>query len=153
MTDRPDEAPPIAELAPLPLAPGETLPRPIFVRLALALAAAIILLAVGTIGWRWFSVSFPNAILLTRGDASSEGVEIIVSADNGREIARNTLTTANDHSFVVLVEQGVYAVRADANGKPFLHRRFYVPNARAVTVDIEVPADVHPTTAPATRPE
>jgi hypothetical protein len=142
---------PVPDPKPVPL-PGERPPSGLFVHLSMLIALALTVVAVGLVGWRWLVVRFPNAAIVARGDASADGVEVVVRADNGREVARGRLTPANGYEFAVLVEQGVYAVRASKDDKTFVDQRCYVPDARAVLAAIVVPPELRPTTRPATRP-
>jgi hypothetical protein len=143
-----------AEDAPAPAPrPGERLPSPLFVGLSLSIALVLTLVTVGLVGWRWLVVRFPNAALVARGDAAADGVEIVVRTEDGREVARGHLSAANQYEFPVLVEEGVYAVRASRDGKAFQERRYFVPNARGVLADVAAPPpDTRPATRPATGP-
>ena len=133
--------------------PGERPPSAAFVRLTLFFALALTATTVGLVGWRWLMVRFPNAALVTRGDASADGVEVVVRADDGREVARGSLSADNAYEFPVLVEQGVYTVRASRDGKMFQELRYYVPDARGVLAEVTVPPALRAATRPAaTRP-
>lgn len=118
---------------------------------AIVAALCLTTFMIASIGWRWYHVSFPDSVLRTYGEASADGVEIIISTETGREIARGKIESSNQHAFSIVVEHGLYVVRARIDNVEFLERHVNVPPARPADVLITVPSHLRPTstTAPA----
>ena len=148
--DRP--SPP--EPAPLPpgtgLVPPGQLPRLWVVRLGIWSALAGTVLMVGLIGWRWYHVRFPNAAIFIRGDVSADNALVVVTDEDNRPVFSGRLTPDQQYSLSVLVEQGMFTVKADRDGRSLVSTRLYVHNGGGVLIPVKV--EPTPATRPATQP-
>lgn len=156
MTQLPADKPTLPPAGDPPgLAPGETVPRRVFVRLAVLVAVGTTLVSASVIGWRWFNTSLPNAVIVFQGvDEWATGVDVVVRPDaGGREVA-GALTAENGREFFVLVEQGPHVVRASLGGALLYQRRVHVPNGQGVLIRIDVPPALRrsPASGPSSRP-
>jgi len=115
-------------------------PRHRLAIVAIVLAILMTVAAVWVIGWRWYSVRFPNAALFVRGDAATADTEVAVSSEHGAPIYSGRLTEANDYQVVVLVEQGIYQVIARRDGKTLIRERLYVRNGGGLLLQVKPPA-------------
>ena len=152
MTD-PQTKPPDA--APQPagagLVPPEQLPNRLFVRAAILAAVVGTALMIGLIGWRWYHVRFPDTYVLVRGDASAGDALVVVTDEDGRMIASGRLRPENEYRMVVLVEQGVFTVRADRDGRSLLATKLHVrTGGGGVLIEVKADGPNGPATRPAT---
>ena len=149
--ERPDAGPDAgAEAGRLPLgyAGQGGPPRPVFVRLALIAAFALVCLAVFSIGWRWYHVSFPTAAIVIVGSAEVDGAEVVVTREDGVAVASGTISAEKDYNLPVLVDQGTYIVRAFHQGR-LIHAWVYPVNQhRMINVLLKRP---EPQSRPTTR--
>ncbi|MDB5294597.1 MAG: hypothetical protein JWO31_580 [Phycisphaerales bacterium] len=161
VADRPEaKVPPAPPDARSDAEPNEQLPRPLFVHLAVLLAIGGTLLTIGSIGWRWYRVRFPEAVILVRSDASCDGALVTITDEDGRQVHTGRLSSRTDpDGLVVLVEQGVFTVRVDRGKQSLLATRLFVRNGGGVIVDVAPsaapatkPADARPGSSPATAP-
>ena len=121
------------------------------IRLAVAATILLVVAAIAVVGWRWMHVQFPNAALFIRGDATSEGVEVVVSNADGDPIFRDRMTAGNKYQLVVLVEHGVYSVLGRRDSEVLIRERLYVANGGGALVQVVAPT-TRPASSPATEP-
>jgi hypothetical protein len=131
-------------------------PRRVFVVLAVLASIVLTAVAVTLIGLRWSRVSFPDAVLIARGDDASQDTEIVVRSDEDRhEVARARLTKDGDYECIVMVERGQrYSLRATLGDRVLMDQSVAIPANGNVLVTIHVPLELRkrPTTQPATQP-
>src|SRR4051794_38585219 len=126
------------------------LPRRLYVRLAVVAAFLLTLITTSTLAWRWYQDRFPNAIILATGDQTAAGVEVVVRADDGHEIARGTLNEQNNYQFPVLVEQGFHTVGPGVGPKSLSDQRLFIKKKNIAEWKSRAPPDLRG--PPATQP-
>jgi hypothetical protein len=150
--DAQTDSPPPARAAPADPVPGDTR-RPRLAIAGVVAAIAITLGLMGMIAFRWYRVKFPNAAVLAWGDETAVGTRITVrSLNDGRLVAEGRLLPKDGYSFVVLVEEGDYVLRAAMDEETFVETRIFVPANRGVPIQIRVPPHLRPQTQPTTAP-
>src|SRR4051794_23714025 len=106
-------------------------PRRTFIRLAVAASVVFTMVAVGLLGWRWARVVIPDMTIAVKGDATSNGAEVVVKCDDDqREIARGKLEPENNFTFVVMVERSKrHSIRATYGTTTVLEGPIAMPNS------------------------
>jgi hypothetical protein len=112
---------------------------PWLVRASLVVVTLFVLIAIGAIGWRWYSVQFPNTAMSIRGSAESSGADVSVSDDSGNALFHGKLTETNQYQLVVLVESGFYHIMARRDGVVLVQDRLFVPSGGGVLVTVRAP--------------
>jgi hypothetical protein len=134
------------------MAAKQTTPRvgsALFARAAIVSVILFTIVTVGLIGWRWYHVRFPNALLVVRGSEISAGAEVVVQNEAGQEVFRGLLTSDTQYQVVALVEQGGYIVKVQRGGVALVEDRTYVPNGSGVLIQVErEKAGTNPATLP-----
>ena len=127
--------------------------RPILVPAAVVVAILITLCTVVLLGRKWYVTTLPNAaIVLFSEDESAEGVDVAVRTREGRLVARGKLTSGDDFTFIVLVEEGEYIVQAKLNESQFLEQGLYIGVGQGVRVQVRVPPELLHAAVPETQP-
>ncbi len=85
----------------------------LFVGAILTLIVVSTLLMVGFIWYRWHDVREPTTAVIIAGDASLDGTVITVSGDR---VITTSLKASNNFTASVLVEPGIYTVKAERDG-------------------------------------
>jgi hypothetical protein len=102
--------------------------RGIFVGFIIFFLIASTVAMVAFIWYRWNGVREPTTAVIVHGDAGLAGTLITVSGPD--RVVRATLDSSNNYNVPILVDPGVYTVRAELGGRLLLNkdvevRRFF----------------------------
>jgi hypothetical protein len=105
-----------------------------FVGMILALIVGSTLIMVGFIWYRWHDVREPTTAVIVEGDASLDGTVITVT---GERLITTSLKESNNYIAPVLVEPGMYLVKAEHNGVVLIQKRVEVKRFLGVRFDLK----------------
>lgn len=108
--------------------------RGIFVGFIIFAMVASTLAMVSFIWYRWSGVREPTTAVIVQGDAALVGTVVTVSGQD-RTISA-PITSANSYSVPILVDPGIYTVRAELNGRMLLNKDVEVRRFFGVKFDL-----------------
>ena len=126
--------------------PGTSTPRPTFegskgqrqfVRLAIALAAALVIGMVALLYYRWVVAKEPNAELVIVGTSDYEGAVITVSGTELDKPYESTITAEDGHQAPFFLNRGLYSIRIEQGGEVLYDHSFAISPRTRLTLKLE----------------